>query len=184
MASGQTKTYGFNQWQPEDKVLREEFNGDNEKMEQALTGLDSRVTGKAEQTEVDGLKTQLATKAAQSALDSLSASVTGGLAKKYGTDNAYIKTGNYTGTGEDSITVSVGFQPALVFILRTTSASSYDYVYMMGDAAAQIMISQFTSQIISTSALTLSGTGFTIQDGLEDYGFNAKDTAYHYLAFR
>ena len=76
MASGQTKTYGINQWQPEDKVLREEFNGDNEKMEQALTGLDSRVAGKAEQTEVDGLKTQLATKAAQSALDSLSASVT------------------------------------------------------------------------------------------------------------
>lgn len=29
MASGQTSRYGLSQWQPEDKVLREEFNGDN-----------------------------------------------------------------------------------------------------------------------------------------------------------
>ena len=110
MASGQTKTYGFNQWQPEDKVLREEFNGDNEKMEQALTGLDGRVTGKAEQTEVDGLKTQLATKAAQSALDSLSASVTGGLARKYGTDNPYINSGSYIGDGAATRTISTFFR--------------------------------------------------------------------------
>ena len=184
MASNQTSFYQLNQWEPEDKVLREEFNADNSRLDGALHSLAEEVGARALQTEVDGLKTQMATKAAQSALDSLSASVTAGLAKKYGTDNAYIKTGNYTGTGEDSITVSVGFQPALVFILRTTSASSYNYVCMMGDNAAQLMITKFTSQKISTTSLVLSSTGFTVQDGLEENGFNAADVAYHYLAFR
>ena len=36
MASGQTEHYSLNQWQPEDKVLREEFNQDNAKIEAAL----------------------------------------------------------------------------------------------------------------------------------------------------
>ena len=36
MASGQTEHYSLNQWQPEDKVLREEFNQDNAKLDTAL----------------------------------------------------------------------------------------------------------------------------------------------------
>lgn len=39
MASGQTKVYGLNQWQAEDQVLREEFNADNAKVDQALAQL-------------------------------------------------------------------------------------------------------------------------------------------------
>ena len=200
MASGQTGRYGLNQWQPEDKVLREEFNGDNQKMEQALTGLDDRVASKAEQTEVDGLKNQLATKASQSALDSLSAQVSAkaaqstvdslsasmaaGLAKKYGTDNSYLTSGNYTGTGAASVSVSLGFRPALVILIRITSASSYEYIFLMGNAAAQVRITQGASQSVSTTSLIFSDTGFTVSDSLEEYGFNAKGVAYYYIAFR
>ena len=36
MASGQTEHYSLNQWQPEDQVLREEFNQDNAKIDAAL----------------------------------------------------------------------------------------------------------------------------------------------------
>lgn len=36
MASSQTSNYGLNQWAAEDKVLREEFNQDNAKLETAL----------------------------------------------------------------------------------------------------------------------------------------------------
>ena len=39
MASGQTEHYSLNQWQPEDKVLRDEFNQDNAKLDTALTEL-------------------------------------------------------------------------------------------------------------------------------------------------
>ena len=36
MASGQTEKYGLNQWEPDDQVLREEFNADNRKLEAAI----------------------------------------------------------------------------------------------------------------------------------------------------
>ena len=81
MASNQTSHYGLNQWEAEDRVIREEFNGDNVKVDAALAGLAAQTAAKAAQTEVDGIKTQLAAKAAQSALDSLSSTVTTGLAK-------------------------------------------------------------------------------------------------------
>ena len=39
MASGQTTNSALNQWAPEDKVLREEFNQDNAKIDTALNSL-------------------------------------------------------------------------------------------------------------------------------------------------
>ena len=41
MASGQTANYQLNQWEAEDKVLRTEFNADNQKIDAALAGLAS-----------------------------------------------------------------------------------------------------------------------------------------------
>ena len=184
MASGQTKTYGFNQWQPEDKVLREEFNGDNEKMEQALTGLDGRVEGKAEQTEVDGLKTQLATKAAQSALDSLSASVTGGLARKYGTDNPYINAGSYIGDGTATRTISIGFQPFLVVVFSLDAEGSYDYSFLLGDGSAQIACEQRSIHLV-TDYLKVTSTGFIVNYQPSNIkAYNVSGWNYHYIAFR
>ena len=45
MASGYTANYGLCQWQPEDKFLREEFNGDNAKIDETLFTLDQRTLG-------------------------------------------------------------------------------------------------------------------------------------------
>ena len=39
MASGQTANYQLNQWEAEDKVLRTEFNEDNQKIDAALGAL-------------------------------------------------------------------------------------------------------------------------------------------------
>ena len=39
MASGQTSNYGLNQWAAEDKVLREEFNQDNVKIDTAISNV-------------------------------------------------------------------------------------------------------------------------------------------------
>ena len=44
MANGQTANYGLNQWIPEDLFLREEFNNDNSKIDEALAGLQSQIT--------------------------------------------------------------------------------------------------------------------------------------------
>lgn len=45
MASGQTSNYGLNQWAAEDKVLREEFNRDNAKLDSKLGQIPNIVTG-------------------------------------------------------------------------------------------------------------------------------------------
>ena len=44
MASNQTSNYGLNQWAATDKVLREEFNQDNAKIDTALAGLAQQIT--------------------------------------------------------------------------------------------------------------------------------------------
>lgn len=45
MASGQTTNFGLNQWAEKDKVLREEFNQDNAKLDIALKEIPKIVTG-------------------------------------------------------------------------------------------------------------------------------------------
>lgn len=183
MASNQTTYYGLNQWQPEDKVLREEFNGDNSKVDAALHGLEGTVSTKAAQTEVEGLKTQLATKAAQSMVDSLSASMAAELAKKYGTDNPYIKAGNYTGDGAATRTIAIGFQPSLVMIFSLDVEGSYDYGFLLGDGSVQIACEQ-RSIHTTTDYLTVISTGFVVNYQPSNIkAYNVSGWRYHYIAF-
>ena len=63
MASGYTTNYGLCQWQPEDKFLREEFNGDNEKIDAALKAAEDKAAS----------DTQKAQNAADRALSGLEA---------------------------------------------------------------------------------------------------------------
>ena len=186
MASNQTSFYQLNQWEPEDKVLREEFNADNSRVDGALHSLAEEVGARALQTEVDGLKTQLATKAAQSALDSLSASVTAGLAKKYGTDNPYIKAGSYMGDGAATRTISVGFQPSLVMIFSMDCNSiDSNYAFLLGDSTAQLTISVGSRNKITQDWLGLTSTGFTLQMPTISFThFNSEGCSYRYLVFR
>ena len=43
MSTNQTANYHLNQWSPEDKVLREEFNADNSKLDGALAELEKAI---------------------------------------------------------------------------------------------------------------------------------------------
>lgn len=49
MASNYTEHYGLCQWEETDQVLREEFNQDNAKVDEALEALDNLVTQHGEQ---------------------------------------------------------------------------------------------------------------------------------------
>ena len=68
MAGNYTEHYQLSQWQPQDRVLRTEFNQDNARIDAALKDLEDT---KAEQAAVDSLTTAVAGKAEQAALDSL-----------------------------------------------------------------------------------------------------------------
>ena len=63
MSTNKTQHYQLNQWEAEDKVLRTEFNEDNQRLEDALTNLAEGLAGKAETAamfqEIAALKTRL-----------------------------------------------------------------------------------------------------------------------------
>ena len=92
MSANKTANYHLNQWEPEDKVLREEFNADNLAIENALTAL-------------------AAADAAESAArQSLSSSI----GRK---GNCSVGTFAYTGTGTSTTTISFPRVP-LAFIVN------------------------------------------------------------------
>ena len=188
MASNQTSHYGLNQWEAEDRVIREEFNGDNVKVDAALAGLAAQTAAKAAQTEVDGIKTQLAAKAAQSALDSLSGTVSTGLAKKFGTDNPYIKAGTYAGNGADTRTITLGFSPALVFVLAMhdmSSVSDSAMLLLFGDKTTQCSLTRSGVCTVKPGRMTITTTGFQVIDSSSPSpDFNTQGISYHYLALR
>lgn len=96
MASNYTSNYGLCQWDPEDKVVRTDFNADNARIDAAIHNVE---TLKADRSALAALALRVDGKADQSALDSLSGTVSGhsGTLSKKG--NCEIEYQTYTGNG-------------------------------------------------------------------------------------
>ena len=108
MASNYTSNYGLCQWEPSDKVLRSEFNGDNAKIDAAISAVDSRVDGKASTSALNSLK---------NTVSSLSTTITGQgntLGKK---GNCQVAVTSYTGNGQDTRTHTFPKKPVMFFII-------------------------------------------------------------------
>ena len=108
MASNYTSNYGLCQWEPSDKVLRSEFNGDNAKLDAAIKAVDSRVDGKASTSALNSLK---------NTVSSLSTTVSGQgntLGKK---GNCQVAVTSYTGNGQDTRTHTFPKKPVMFFII-------------------------------------------------------------------
>ena len=108
MASNYTSNYGLCQWEPSDKVLRSEFNGDNAKIDAAISAVDSRVDGKASTSALNSLK---------NTVSSLSTTITGQgntLGKK---GNCQVLVTSYTGNGQDTRTHTFPKKPVMFFII-------------------------------------------------------------------
>jgi len=174
MASNQTSNYKLNQWAAEDRIIREEFNTDNQKIETALSGLSTEMGKRATQTALNNLST------------TLNSTISTGLSKKYGTDNAYIKSGSYTGTGTATITINTGFKPSLVMVFCLYGEmTTTDFTLMIGDGSVQHINTKNSSIYVETTALQMTNTGFTVSyQRSEDWGFNTSGRPYRYIAFR
>ena len=108
MASNYTSNYGLCQWEANDKVLRSEFNGDNAKIDAAISAVDSRVDGKASTSALNSLK---------NTVSSLSTTVSGQgttLGKK---GNCQVAVTSYTGNGQDTRTHTFPRKPVMFFII-------------------------------------------------------------------
>ena len=97
MASGQTTHYGLNQWQPEDAVLRTDFNADNAKTDTALNNL-------------------------QQLIGTKEAALAAAIAGCYSPSNPYLTSGTYVGTCFDAsskfpVTIELGFRPSMLVVL-------------------------------------------------------------------
>ena len=108
MASNYTSNYGLCQWEANDKVLRSEFNGDNAKIDAAISAVDSRVDGKASTSALNSLK---------NTVSSLSTTITGQgntLGKK---GNCQVAVTSYTGNGQNTRTHTFPKKPVMFFII-------------------------------------------------------------------
>ena len=199
-----TTNYKLHQWKKEDDFLMRDFNADNAAVEAALTGLQSAVDGKAAQSEGDTLKTTVSTKANQSDLTSLTSTVNTKAAqselntlkntvntKANQSDLTSLTTtvngkvgivvGTYTGNGEDSRVINLGFQPKAVFLFRE------DGVTCSGEAGSATYGGLFYPGCRlgfgSTICAEVVSNGFRVYT--KSYvRTNSSGTVYYYLAIR
>ena len=95
MSTNHTPIYNLCHWEPEDPVLRTDFNEDNAKIEIAMSRLSERA----------------------SALEGRTSNLEGGA---YTILNPQVCFGAYTGSGTEKKTITLGFRPKLVLALRST----------------------------------------------------------------
>ncbi len=152
MASNYTSNYGLCQWEPGDKVLRTEFNGDNAKIDAAVKAVDSRVTSvansKASTSALNSLK---------STVNSLSATVTGQgntLAKK---GNCQVVVTSYIGDGQLTRTHTFPRKPVMFFIsgnAQMTIAYGCTLTYNHASSISAVGVSWSGNSVTLTSKST------------------------------
>ena len=164
MASGQTTHYGLNQWQPEDAVLRTDFNADNAKTDTALNNLEQLIGTKE-------------------------AALLASISQCYGPKNPALVTGSYVGSclgtsTQVPITIQLGFRPSLLLILDGTQENDDDYALLV-EVPQAYMILRRDGQGRYLEGLTFSDSGFTVNiyNGT-DYNFNVHGHTYYYFALR
>ena len=180
-----TEHYELNQWDASDRVLMEDFNEDNAKLDAALaqkagtaelSALTQQVASKAEQSALAAVQAELATKAGQDALEAVQAQ----LPRK-----AEIIFGTYTGNGEASQFISLGRTPQAVFVLPADGAicDLYGTDSLWGGLALTDTPAVRNSQNI----VSIESGGFRVYYSTassKEYIFsNQSDKAFHYIAF-
>lgn len=163
MPSSYTPNYELNQWKKTDKVLMEDFNADNAKLDEAIGALAEQVDQKADQTaltEETGART--------SAVNTINTT----LAKK---GNCEIWTTTYTGNGKNGSgnpnKLTFTKQPALVVIF---SPSERFVFFAPGTGTG------FTPNSNNGYSLNVSWSGATMSWHSGDAGVQLNTNGYTY----
>lgn len=166
MASNYTENFGLCQWEATDQVLREEFNQNNTRVDEALKSA-----------------SELA-QAAQALADSA-----------YGPDNTPFAVGSYTGDGTDKRKIDLGFTPKAVFLSASSSIfyqryNTYNAVSaafaISGKNAAQNSTG-IESWVSGITLLSITDGGFYVtyfRDTTFHGDLNTKDKVYYYIAMK
>ena len=156
MASSYTPNYQLNQWAATDKVLREEFNQDNAKIDAALAAIQAAVIQEADQR--------------QEAVEAVAATV------------PQIVTGTYTGNGAASRFIDLGFTPKAVYatVIWGATYSSAGFTYLGGLALDGAPV-----QINTYPILSVAFNGFMVYYATspQSISTNKQNETYYYIAF-
>lgn len=153
MATSQTNNYYLNQWMPNDQVLRREFNEDNYKIDMAMHAIADRLTT------VGAQAYQLTNNA-------------------YTKQNPPLALGFFTGDGTQSQTITLGFQPKAVLVLRSNLKPNSDHFFANGLAL---------DKAPSSTGAEITSRGFTVyntNDGETICATNEKGVLYIYFAVK
>ena len=159
MATNYTTNYGLCQWEPEDNFLREEFNQDNAKIDEALA---AKADSADMNSQVAALEARIST--LESRVD--------------------VESGTYTGDGAASKYISLSFQPRAVLVEHRNGVR-HDSGLMAAEGGLAVTGSDLKSTTSSwdINALRISGSGFYVSGELGS-NLNTASQVYHYLAFR
>jgi len=178
MASNQTSNYKLNQWAAEDRIIREEFNADNQKIETALTSIQATAAKVSTKADTSTLNSKIAT--VNSQISTVEAKI------------PKIVTGTYIGDDAEKRTISLGFTPKAVYVCRdsglTYSPSSSGSVYGgLALPGAPVRHDKTTSSSVTYyTAIEIVTGGFTVAeleiDAYRDLHCNTLNEEYHYIA--
>ena len=102
-----TPNFHLSQWDSTDRIIMNDFNDDNKKVDAALAKLQAE---KADRTTADDLQTQVNARATTSALNSAVSNLQSQLDGK-------IVVGTYQGDNQNTRFISLGFTPKMVFVI-------------------------------------------------------------------
>ena len=158
-----TSNYQLPQWEKEDRILMEDFNGMTEKIDVNLAEAKSVADGAKTTAE----RAEGKADAAQTTADAA-----------YCPDNKPYVTGTYSGTGKKQA-IELGFKPAAVIVGEWISGSPY-----MGTYNTSIFFPSTSSS--SSRHMSVTSTGFTVHDQSsgDNTCVNKSGSQYSYIALR
>ena len=112
-----TPNFHLSQWDSTDRIIMNDFNDDNKKVDAALAKLQAE---KADRTTADDLQTQVNARATLDAFNTAVTTLQRQLDKKI-----QLAYGAYTGNDAATRTISLGFQPKAVYLCMECGASSH-----------------------------------------------------------
>jgi len=162
MPSNFTPNYQLNQWEPEDQVLRVDFNADNAKLDAALK---AREDGQA---------------ALQTAVTALQAAVP----KKQDAASALKFTfGSYDGDDAGSRNIWLPFTPKAVLVVKADGETA-NYPYYYGGLALADSHVRDDSDLTMITIITNGFTVYKKDDSRGHYAWtNARGYTFNYIAF-
>jgi len=171
--STKTSNYQLHQWEPNDQFLREDFNADFAKIDAGIKNaydhagtVESNLTTQLTSAK-NILNAAISKKADTTALSALQNVVNGKLE---------VVVGSYTGAGENTKTIHLGFQPKAVFLITKTGTTSSAGTTFGGLFAPGLPLGG------SSAYATVTETGFTLN------GINCRvtqnDQTYYYFCLK